>query len=36
MHPEFNWLTATLGWCGKTVDTIADRLIFNSFDDDNF
>lgn len=36
MPPEFNWLTATLGWCGKAVDSVADRLIFNSFEDDNF
>lgn len=36
MPQEFNWLTATLGWCGKAVDSVADRLIFNSFDNDNF
>lgn len=34
--PEFHWLQATLGWCGKAVDSLADRLVFNSFTDDNF
>lgn len=34
--PEFSWMTATLGWCGKAVDSLADRLIFHSFDEDNF
>ncbi len=34
--PEFNWLSATLGWCGKAVDSLADRLVFYSFDNDNF
>lgn len=33
---EFNWLSSTLGWCGKAVDSIADRLVFDSFADDNF
>lgn len=33
---EYNWLTGTLGWCGKAVDCLADRLVFNSFEDDNF
>lgn len=33
---EFNWLSATLGWCGKAVDSVADRLVFDSFDNDNF
>lgn len=30
-----NWWT-TLGWCGKTVDSVADRLVFREFDNDNF
>lgn len=34
--PEFNWMKATLGWCGKAVDSLADRLVFHSFTDDNF
>lgn len=33
---ELYWLSATLGWCGKAVDSLADRLIFHSFSDDNF
>ena len=27
---------ATLGWCAKAVDSLADRLIFREFDQDNF
>lgn len=27
---------ATLGWCSKAVDSIADRLVFREFDNDNF
>ena len=27
---------ATLGWCAKAVDSIADRLVFREFDNDNF
>ncbi|SFE13400.1 Phage portal protein, SPP1 Gp6-like [Peptostreptococcaceae bacterium pGA-8] len=27
---------ATLGWCSKAVDSLADRLIFKGFDDDIF
>ena len=34
--PEMRWLTETLGWCGKAADSLADRLVFNSFDNDNF
>lgn len=34
--PEYRWLTATLGWCGKTVDTLADRLAVNKFRNDTF
>lgn len=34
--PEFQWLRATLGWCGKAVDSLADRLVFHSFEEDNF
>lgn len=36
MPAEFNWLTATLGWCGKAVDSMADRLVFHEFEEDNF
>jgi hypothetical protein len=27
---------AILGWCGKGVDSLADRLVFREFDNDNF
>ena len=27
---------STLGWCAKAVDSIADRLVFREFDEDNF
>lgn len=34
--PEFQWMNSTLGWCGKAVDSMADRLVFNAFEEDNF
>lgn len=34
--PSMKWLTASLGWCGKSVDSLADRLVFKEFADDNF
>lgn len=27
---------ATLGWCAKAVDSLADRLVFREFENDNF
>lgn len=27
---------STLGWCSRSVDSIADRLVFNGFNNDNF
>lgn len=33
---EFMWMAETLGWCGKAVDNLADRLSFNEFREDNF
>lgn len=30
-----NWMS-TLGWCSKSVDSLADRLQFREFRDDNF
>lgn len=33
---EFMWMAETLGWCGKAVDSLADRLVFREFKDDNF
>lgn len=34
--PQLMWLKATLGWCAKAVDSLADRLVFREFKDDNF
>ena len=34
--PEFAFLKETLGWCGKAADSLADRLVFREFKDDNF
>lgn len=34
--PEFAFLKETLGWCGKAADSLADRLVFREFTDDNF
>lgn len=35
--PEnMRWLSPVLGWCGKAADSIADRLVFREFVDDNF
>lgn len=31
-----NQYRATLGWCAKAVDSLADRLVFREFADDNF
>jgi hypothetical protein len=33
---EFRWLKEVLGWCGKSVDAIADRLSFREFGNDIF
>ena len=33
---DFMWMAQTLGWCGKAVDTLADRLVFRKFREDNF
>lgn len=34
--PEFKSFGVSLGWCGKAVDSIADRLSFDGFKNDNF
>lgn len=34
--PETHWLHAVLGWPAKAVDSLADRLVFYAFDEDNF
>lgn len=37
MIPEkMRWMSHTLGWCGKAVDALADRLSFREFREDNF
>ena len=36
MPPEYKWLSATLGWCGKAVDSLGDRLQLHGFQDDYF
>lgn len=33
---EWSWLKAVLGWSAKAVDSLADRLVFRGFADDNF
>ncbi|MCC8136234.1 MAG: hypothetical protein LIO40_06155 [Ruminococcus sp.] len=33
---EFKWLSETLGWCAKAVDTLSDRIIFDGFDNDDY
>lgn len=34
--PKLRGMRNVLGWCGKAVDTLADRLVFDEFVDDNF
>lgn len=34
--PELRWLTETLGWCAKAVDSVADRIQFYGFKNDAF
>lgn len=34
--PEFRYVTAVLGWCAKSVDSLADRLAFREFRNDTF
>lgn len=33
---NFMWMISSLGWCAKTVDALADRLVFRGFKNDNF
>ena len=33
---EFTWIKCVLGWCGKAVDSLADRIVFRDFAEDNF
>ena len=32
--PELRWFMGTLGWCGRAVDSMADRLVFRKFKND--
>lgn len=34
--PALKYWNSVVGWCGKAVDNLADRLIFREFRDDNF
>jgi len=34
--PEMQWVTTSLGWCAKGVDSLADRLSFREFKNDTF
>ncbi len=34
--PSLMGLKYALGWCGKAVDSLADRLVFREFSNDNF
>ena len=34
--PEFRCFSEVLGWCGKAVDSLGDRLSFREFRNDNF
>ena len=34
--PDLIGLKYALGWCGKAVDSLADRLVFREFSNDNF
>lgn len=34
--PDLRKWMSVLGWCGKAVDSIADRLVFNRFENDAF
>lgn len=33
--PQLYSFTETLGWCGKAVDALVDRIVFREFKDDN-
>lgn len=33
---QFMWMAQILGWCGKSVDALADRLSFREFRNDDF
>lgn len=33
---DLKWLSYSLGWCAKAVDTLADRIVFDRFTNDSF
>lgn len=33
---ELQFMRSVVGWCSKAVDTLADRIVFREFSDDNF
>ena len=33
---QFKWLSCSLGWCAKAVDSLADRIFFDEFLNDEF
>lgn len=34
--PELRDIQTVLGWCGKAVDSLADRIVFRGFTEDNY
>ena len=34
--PQLRWMMYSLGWCGKAVDSLADRLVFGRFANDAY
>ena len=34
--PELRWLMGSLGWCGRAVDSLSDRLVFKYFKNDTY
>lgn len=34
--PDLRYWNSCVGWCAKSVDSLADRLVFREFADDNF
>ncbi len=33
---NFKWISHSLGWCAKAVDSLADRILFDEFQNDSF
>lgn len=34
--PQLRWMMYSLGWCGKAVDALAERLVFGQFANDGY